>query len=51
MYLFKVNNELKNHGHPTSRNILRADPSESIKRNTEEAIKELINHYKYAHNI
>ena len=41
--------ELKNHGHPTSRNILRDDPNESSKRKTEEAIQELLAHYKFAH--
>ena len=45
-----LNKELQRHRHPTSRNIPRNNPNESEKRTTREAIKELIDHYKYSHS-
>ena len=45
----QVQTELSLHGHPKSRKISRQDPNQSEMRTIAEAIAELIEHYKHAH--
>ena len=46
----KINDELKNHNHPKSRNLTSKE-GKVKKRTTDEEKEELINHYRFAHNL